>query len=683
MLIDFLQTWLTETTDAFLDPRKRVFFGYLLAAFVVALVAMAVAQRGRRRMAWGRILRHLSSPRVWWHRSARADYMILILNRAAMMLIAPHLLTQMVVATALFMAMHQWFGGRPMADVAGMAWMVVGGFTLTQFLLDDLSKYLVHRALHRVSFLWPFHRVHHTAETLTPFTVYRTHPVEGVIFALRGALVQGVTIPVFVFFFGSTVDLATILGVNVALFLFNMAGSNLRHSHVSIRYGHRLEHLLISPAQHQIHHSLAPEHHDRNYGAVLAIWDWIGGSLVVAQRGARLRFGVRDGNPADPHSLYGVYVAPLAESTAALFRLMRNLIHWSRFMLSQVIDRCFATRLRRGALVLALAVCSTLAILPRAQAAGELDIYSHRQPFLIQPFIDAFSAQTGVKVNVVFASKGLAQRLLIEGKRSPADLVLTVDIGRLSIYADKDLLRQVVSETLNANIPAHLRDPGNRWFALSLRARAVAVSRDRVPEGSIKRIEDLADPKWRGRICTRPGSHVYNRALLASLIAANGEKAAEAWATGLVANLARRPQGNDRAQVKAIYEGQCDIAIINHYYFGKLSTSEAPEHQAWARSVRLVFTNQQDRGNHINISGGGVARHANNAEDAIRFLEFLTGDTAQKLYGTINTEYPVNPAVGLSDDLAEWGQFKADELPISTVAKLGPQAQRIIDRVGW
>ena len=191
------------------------------------------------------------------------------------------------------------------------------------------------------------------------------------------------------------------------------------------------------------------------------------------------------------------------------------------------------------------------------------------------------------------------------------------------------------------------------------------------------------DPKWRGRICSRPGSHVYNRALVASVISAAGVKAADEWASGVIANLARRPQGNDRAQVKAIYEGVCDIAIINNYYFGKLKHSDKAEQRKWAAAVTLIFPNQNDRGSHVNISGGGIAKHSKNKAEAQRFLEFLTSAPAQKLYGTINFEYPVNPNVPMPDELKSWGTFTEDKIPISKIAELAPEAQRVIDRAGW
>lgn len=342
-------------------------------------------------------------------------------------------------------------------------------------------------------------------------------------------------------------------------------------------------------------------------------------------------------------------------------------------------------RARRIAQLALLAVLglAPLGTAPAAQELTPLDIYSHRQPFLIAPFVEAYRKETGVEVNIVYASRGLAQRLIAEGARSKADLVLTVDIGRLAVYADQDLLAPVDSDILRRNIPAHLRDPDNRWFSLSKRARVVAVSKRLDDADAIRRIEDLADPRWKGRICSRPGSHVYNRALLASIVAADGEAAATAWARGLVDNLARRPQGNDRAQLKAIFQGECDIAIINHYYWAKLTHGDNPAQRQWADAVRILFTNQQDRGNHINISGGGVARYADNKEGAVRFLEFLSRPEAQKLYGTVNFEYPVNPNAEPAEELRALGDFKEDALPITRIAELAPAAQRIIDQVGW
>ena len=316
---------------------------------------------------------------------------------------------------------------------------------------------------------------------------------------------------------------------------------------------------------------------------------------------------------------------------------------------------------------------------------AEVNIYSHRQPFLINPFLEKFTEETGIKTNVVYATKGLAQRLKAEGKNSPADVILTVDIGRLYIYDDLDLLASIDSDILDKNIPSNLKSPENKWFALSKRSRIIVTSKERVGEGQITKIEDLANQKWKGKICSRPGSHVYNRALMASLILSLGEKAAEEWAKKFVDNLSRRPQGNDRAQIKAIFEGQCDISIINNYYFGKLKYSEDPSQREWAKSVRLIFPNQgqEERGAHINISGGGVAKYSKNKNEAVALLEFLSKAQSQKMYGEINFEYPVNPSVETTEELKSWGSFKSDSLPIISIAQKAYEAQKIIDRVGW
>jgi len=320
----------------------------------------------------------------------------------------------------------------------------------------------------------------------------------------------------------------------------------------------------------------------------------------------------------------------------------------------------------------------------QSSAEKEVNVYSYRQPILINPFFEEFTKNTGIKVNVLHAKKGLLERILAEGEDTPADLILTVDIARLNQFVKEDVLQPIQSSILIDNIPSHLRDSEDRWFALSKRARIVAVSKERIVDGAINKIEDLADPKWKGKICTRAGSHDYNRSLLASIIASHDEEVAENWAKGLVANLARKPEGNDRAQAKAIYEGVCDIALMNTYYFGKMKFNEKnPEQKKWAQSINLVFTNQEDRGNHINVAGGGVVKYSKNKENAIALLEFLTQPKAQSLYSYMNYEYPVNPNMSLSEELKSWGEFKEDKLPIEKLAELAPIAQKIIDRVGW
>jgi iron(III) transport system substrate-binding protein len=285
----------------------------------------------------------------------------------------------------------------------------------------------------------------------------------------------------------------------------------------------------------------------------------------------------------------------------------------------------------------------------------------------------------------VYSSKGLAQRLAAEGKNTKADMILTVDIGRLYRYQDLNLLASINSSILEKKIPSYLRSEDNTWFGLSKRTRVIAVSKNRIKSKEISTFEELVDPKWKGKICTRPGSHVYNRALMASIIAAHGKSKARQWAKGLVNNLAKRPQGNDRSQIKSIFSGECDVAIINHYYYGKLTYSNNDEHRAWANSARIIFPNQgnNDRGAHVNISGGGIVKYSKNKDMAQKFLEYLVSNEAQQLYGEVNFEYPINSNSLLPSKLKALGSFKEDSLPIQEIAKLAPEAQEIIDIVNW
>jgi len=316
-----------------------------------------------------------------------------------------------------------------------------------------------------------------------------------------------------------------------------------------------------------------------------------------------------------------------------------------------------------------------------AASAQEVNVYSLRQPFLVEPLFESFTKETGVKVNVIFAEKGLVERIKQEGANSPADVLMTVDISRIQEAVDAGVTEAVDSDVLETNIPAHLRDENDHWFALTQRGRALYASKDRVAEGEITTYEDLADPKWKGRVCTRPGSHDYNVALTSSMIAHHGAEEAKTWLEGLKANLARKPQGNDRGQVKAIKEGECDVAIANTYYYGKML--DDPEQRAWAESVNIVFPNQDGRGMSMNISGMTLIKGAPNKENAVKLMEFLSGDEAQKIYAEVNYEYPVKPGVEWSDYVKSWGTFKADELPLAEIARLRADAVRMVDQVGY
>jgi len=324
-------------------------------------------------------------------------------------------------------------------------------------------------------------------------------------------------------------------------------------------------------------------------------------------------------------------------------------------------------------LILALSVQTVL-------AAEEVNVYSYRQPALIKPMLDVFTEQTGIKVNLVYAKKGMLERLKHEGRNTPADLIFTVDIGRLSDIKEAGLSQSVQSDILNANIPASQRDVDGEWYGLTARARILVASKSRA-KGEVSSYADLTKPSMKGRVCTRSGKHSYMIGLTAAMIAHNGEQQTEDWLKKLKANLARKPQGNDRAQVKAIKEGECDVAIINHYYMYNMLKD--PKQAAWAESVDVIFPDQAGNGTHMNISGMAMSRYAGRPENALRLMEFLSGAEAQKMYSEINGEYPVQPGVELSAQLKMWGDFKRDDVSLADVAANRGAAIKMMDRVGF
>ena len=329
------------------------------------------------------------------------------------------------------------------------------------------------------------------------------------------------------------------------------------------------------------------------------------------------------------------------------------------------------------------AVAMTVVAAP-SRADGEVNLYSYRQPFLIEPMLEEFTRQTGTTVNVVFAKKGMVEKIKAAGDNNPADAVLTVDIGRLDALHKAGLLESVDSAVLDEAIPANLRHPDGLWFGLTTRARLALTSKDRVKPGELSTLADLADPKFKGRICTRSGKHVYNVALIASVIAHEGEEAAEKWLSGVRDNLARKPQGNDRAQAKGIHEGVCDVAISNHYYMGKMATNEKkPEQKDWANAVNVQFLDQDGRGNHVNISGAAVIKGAKNRDNAVALLEFLAGDMAQNMYATVNFEFPVKDGIKTHELVESWGSFKADTLSLEEIASHRTTATKLVDKTGF
>lgn len=318
--------------------------------------------------------------------------------------------------------------------------------------------------------------------------------------------------------------------------------------------------------------------------------------------------------------------------------------------------------------------------LPAANAAQEVNVYSYRQPFLIEPMFKEFTAETGINVNVMFAEKGIAEKLASEGEYSPADVILTSEFSRLFELSDKGLVQALDSETVNDNIPAQFRDSGKEWFALTQRTRSVYSSRERVgPLAESFDYLDLAKPEFKGKICTRSGKHPYNVSLVASMIAHYGEEQTKQWLEGVKANLARKPQGNDRSQVKAIKEGLCDYSLGNSYYLGKMLND--PQQVSWAEAVHINFPGQQANGTHVNVSGMALAKYAPNRGNAVKLMEFLTGDIAQKMYAEVNFEYPVKVGVPSSELVSSWGEFRADSLPLEEIAQQHQQAVKLLDEV--
>ena len=325
-----------------------------------------------------------------------------------------------------------------------------------------------------------------------------------------------------------------------------------------------------------------------------------------------------------------------------------------------------------------------LALTASGAAAQEVNLYSSRHYDTDVALYDAFTAETGIAVNLIEGDADqLIERIKAEGRNSPADVLITVDAGRLWRADEAGLLQPVSSPALEEAIPAELRHPEGKWFGLSQRLRGVVYAKDRVDPSEITSYEDLADPKWQGRVCIRSSSNVYNQSLVASMIEANGVEATEAWAQGLVDNLARPPQGGDTDQIKAVAAGECDVAVVNHYYLVRLIEGETAEDRAVADDVGIVFPNQGGRGVHANVSGAGVVASAPNKENAVTFLEYLTTPEAQAYFAQGNYEFPVVAGVELDPVLEQWGEIKTDAVNAAKLGENNPEAVKLMDRVGW
>ena len=329
-----------------------------------------------------------------------------------------------------------------------------------------------------------------------------------------------------------------------------------------------------------------------------------------------------------------------------------------------------------------------LIMLPQLSLGAEVNILSERQEYLLRPFLSEFEAKTGSKANVVYLKKGSLERL----KQQPGsvDAVLTVDISNLTAMSDAGLFQRINSKVVKTNVPANYRSKDDLWTALTARARVIYYSRDRVKLSELSDYEDLADSRFKGRICTRSGHHKYNLALFSSMIAEHGVNKAKQWMQGLKNNLARKPQGNDRGQVKAIFQGQCDISLGNTYYMGKMLANK--DQRAWAASVGIYFPNQSNRGTHMNVSGGAITKAAKNKMEAVKLLEFLSGDLSQFMYANVNHEYPVKSGVqfsaivssfGASQEGIKKGVFKQDKRSLNEIGSYRVHSKKMVDEVNY
>jgi iron(III) transport system substrate-binding protein len=335
----------------------------------------------------------------------------------------------------------------------------------------------------------------------------------------------------------------------------------------------------------------------------------------------------------------------------------------------------------RSAIAGAFAAAIFMGTAAPVAAQGVVNVYTNREPGLYSATLDEFTKATGIKVNALFSEKGLAERIKAEGENSPADVLITVDIGRLQEALDLGIAEPTRSEVLAANIPAQYRDPEGRWFALSLRARTVYASKERVKQDAIT-YEELADSKWKGKICTRSFQHQYNIALVAAMIVKNGEAKTEEWLRGVKANLAKKPSGGDRDVAKDIAAGACDIGLGNQYYVGLMANGSA-EQKKWVEAIKVILPTFQNGGTHINVSGAVVTKHAPNRANAIKLLEFMTTNEAQRVFANVNFEYPVRPGIEVNQLVASFGPLKADPMAVADIAKARGKASELVDKVGF
>jgi iron(III) transport system substrate-binding protein len=313
--------------------------------------------------------------------------------------------------------------------------------------------------------------------------------------------------------------------------------------------------------------------------------------------------------------------------------------------------------------------------------ANEVNVYTYREAKLIQPLFEAFTKDTGIKVNAISASSGLEQRIKTEGANSPADVLLTVDIGRLEEAVDLGITQPIKSDAVDKAVPEQYRDPEGHWYGMAMRARVVYASKERVNQSTLT-YEELADPKWKGKVCIRSGQHIYNVALFAAMIVKHGEAWTEQWLRGLKTNLTQKPSGGDREQARDVAAGKCDLGIGNTYYWALMNDKETDK-KAWADATKVILPTFQGGGTHVNISGVVLAKHAPNKANAIKFIEWMVGEKAQQMHADLNYEYPSRAGVAVNKTIAGYGPLKADPMTLSQIADNRKKASALVDKVGF
>ncbi len=700
-----LKVWIDRFLTPLDDPGSRLFYLNIVAAAVLAVVYLiwvvwtqAATSSGRprgvrgdRAISFGRRLKNALGLRrkYWWNRSAKADYALYFLNSVLKVLIfIPFLdfgfrISQWTVNGLLAV-------GGDFVDLKPTFWWLLA-FTFGSFVFDVFLRFFHHWLMHKVPWLWPFHVAHHSARVLTPMTLYRTHPLEAAMAAVRNSISLGVATGVFLFLFRGHFHVLTFFGVNAFGQMFNFLGANLRHSQLPLRFGW-LEHLLISPAQHQIHHSSAERDFDRNFGVSLAIWDRAFGCLVLSRerldalRDGQIRFGVAGASAFDMRRILLQPFAPSHLASHLGFNAVSGVLQEGKAVdveadSKETVERSTDQNEIKGSSIVKskVAVLSMLAVGLFAHAAhADLTIYTDRPTARVQTVADEYTQLTGEKVTIVEMGYGdIVKRLNNEGAASPADVLFVKDLVYLAELANDGRLQPMVSTVVDTEIAPQMKDPKNLWTAITIRGRTLVYDPSRVDAKELKGYEDLADLKWAGRLCVRTSKSAYNEALVAGLIEVHGFAKAKDVVDGWVQNLAADPMPNDNAVLEAVANGTCDVGITNTYYLGA-AIAKNP-----AFPVRAHFADQNSTGMFGNGTGAGVAVNSKQSAAATKFIELLLSEKHQLAMSASHFDYPAKMGLVPTTLVKEWGTPKYNDANWTKVGSRAAEARTLFSEVDY